>query len=97
MKTTEIVQNNNRLIAEFLGYRLSENDNDYDRVKHDANGECLEYHSDWNWLMQAVEKVYQTGISGGVMEDLQSALMSAEIGRVYYKVVAFIQWYNAKN
>ena len=74
MNTTE----NNKLIAEFMGRSISpitlaEFRKLKPRDKHLVSGafvEDLQYHSDWNWLMEVVEKIeqlrYVTEISGNI-------------------------------
>jgi|688.fasta_scaffold106141_6 hypothetical protein len=65
MNTTE----NNKLIAEFMGRSISpitlaEFRKLKPRDKHLVNGafvEDLQYHSDWNWLMEVVEKIKTMG------------------------------------
>lgn len=61
MNTTE----NNKIIAEFMGYKYS-NEDEYLQVvsgfEIDFNlenefNEDLLFHSDWNWLMEVVEKI----------------------------------------
>lgn len=61
MNTTE----NNKLISEFMGFKLQNNPNErfYKNYFTQANGvwgnriEILHFDSDWNWLMQVVEKI----------------------------------------
>jgi len=46
---------NNKLIAEFMGFRFKGNNiNPY-------NETTLKYHSDWNWLMEVAEKIKGMG------------------------------------
>lgn len=67
MNTTE----NNKLIAEFMGFKLQNNPNErfYENYFTQANGvwgnriEILHFDSDWNWLMQVVEKIESLGYS----------------------------------
>ena len=64
MNTTnkEIAQNN-KIIAEFMGFiPITESDflaDNYKVKKKDILMviECTKYHSDWNWLMEVVEKI----------------------------------------
>lgn len=63
METTE----NNRLIAEFMGAKLGNGTDTfpivYINVPSGLAGLCtqtpemMKYHSDWNWLMEVVEKI----------------------------------------
>jgi len=64
MNTTE----NNKIIAEFMGWKLGHPDlfelrwsNEWfdDRNKKTTKG-YLHFHSDWNWLMEVVEKIENT-------------------------------------
>jgi len=56
------VKENNKMIAEFLGYKnTTPTDKDFD-IYENKDGKLLEamsmqYHSDWNWLMPVVEKI----------------------------------------
>jgi hypothetical protein len=58
MKTTE----NNKIIAEFMGlvYRTKKDYEGWYKDDSFTNRICdfgsLKYHSDWNWLMEVVEK-----------------------------------------
>lgn len=54
------------------------------------------YHQNWDELMPVVDKILKTEFTGGIIQDLQLALASVEIMRVYVKVVEFIDWYNRK-
>ena len=54
------METNNKLIAEFLGYNTYES-NGYINIEFsEDNTRTLQdthYHSDWNWLMEVVEKI----------------------------------------
>lgn len=103
---------NNKLIAEFLGgikqpfefpqfgYINSKGD-----WKDTFFDDQLKFHSDWNWLMQVVEKIESLGfetsltnqnffirIAGG---NTQSGIMyKNKIEAVYNACLEFIKWYN---
>ena len=103
---------NNKLIAEFMGleeiytpllniYEISETET------------CLEtdlaYHTDWDWLMEVVEKIESEGFSIEMNRqeegDYQCLITkgndikfqtfsSMKIEAVYNACVEFIKWYN---
>lgn len=119
MNTTE----NNKLIAEFMGglynnqSRLSLQSNEIWLPYHGVcnyksdNGKSLKYHSDWNWLMEVVEKI--EGLEYNVEFSKNHCIIIAEIEKVdskritkyseikikavYNACVEFIKWYNEQN
>ena len=87
MNTTE----NNKIIAEFMGMKpISKNETDgiwnctikahgYNIVQH------LSFHSDWNWLIEVVEKI----------EGLNyEFILTTNIENTYNACVTFINWHN---
>jgi hypothetical protein len=108
MNTTE----NNKLIAEFMGRSISpitlaEFRKLKPRDKHLVSGafvEDLQYHSDWNWLMEVVNKVNRTigvkTIDECTKEEwvvygmVKSLYLGTPIDYVYNACVQFVQWYN---
>lgn len=113
MKTEE----NNKLIAEFLvnneGNLVKIRDGVYSTIDDnevpddDLTINDLKFHSDWNWLMQVVDKIYEMNLYYDRYIDYNSSMISdgkinlgTRINRVYEQVVEFIKWYNensAKN
>ena len=107
MKTLE----NNKLIAEFLNltsqvifeqvFTVSENG----KTKFYKKDE-LEFHTDWNWLMQVVEKIESENIvcfkiqgnncycEGNFKYGITAP---SKINAVYTVCVEFIKWYNNQN
>ena len=110
----------NKIIAEFLDWEFDDLSETFETpflklVDPHAFGDeqfsCklqdfeLEFHSDWNWLMQVVEKIESLGfetsltnqnffirIAGG---NTQSGIMyKNKIEAVYNACVEFIKWYN---
>lgn len=118
MKTT---LENNSTIAEFLdiefdetGYINNPNSKHYKRncsfITHRMELSELMFHSDWNWLMEVVEKIESlefdftiyTGSSVSIIntkdfpfEEVLSLSGSSKIEAVYNAVVSFIEWYNS--
>ena len=66
--------------------------------------EDLKFHSDWNWLIQVVDKIYEMDLYYDRYIDYNSSMISngkinlgTRINRVYEQVVEFIKWYNEQN
>lgn len=60
----ENIKENNKLIAEFLGYPLDEKENLHWIDTEESYGyktSDLKFHNDWNWLIEAVEKIERLG------------------------------------
>ena len=62
------MEENNKIIAEFMGYTLNEN-NEYPIEYITVQGhwdtcsiQDLNYHKSWDWLMEVVEKIENTKI-----------------------------------
>lgn len=105
MNTTE----NNKLIAEFLGYEvLPMNKKDYMVItnnKETYNLKSLRFHNDWNWLMEVVKKIESLEFNCEISTDsctIHSCLgyevfetyNNTKIEAVYNACVDFILWYN---
>ena len=61
----------------------------------------LVFHKDWNWLMEVVEKIYQTNLYYDKYIDFNSSMFSSgkiELSTnkeaVYNDCLEFIKWYN---
>jgi len=85
---------NNKLILEFMG--------EPHKVWQD-----LAYHSDWNWLMEVVEKIENLGSKSAIVNHLGKHIFTVslndniisedgntKIEAVYNACVEFIKWYN---
>jgi hypothetical protein len=97
---------NNKLLAEFLGFKNIANDED----KQDYLNDFMKFHTDWNWLMQVVEKIESLGYKetnvyvdiseGTFIHTLESNIEIAEvfggtkIENTYNACVEFVKWYN---
>lgn len=85
MNTTE----NNKLISEFMGFKLQNNPNErfYKNYFTQANGvwgnriEILHFDSDWNWLMQVVEKIESLGVNIWVVKNKVKITIIGELAQ----------------
>ena len=108
MKTIE----NNKLIAEFLGYIDNGCSEDgfliHQITNYDVEISSLKYHEDWNWLMEVVEKIESLGYRIEIVKHICRIYLSnketiiisentPKIEAVYNAVVEFIKWYNNQN
>lgn len=93
-------------IAEFIGLSSQNRGGGYMLYEHPINGnytnaECLDFHSRWDCLMLAVEKIAPPNgweIEGITLQaKVLTALQSANISRTYDAVCVFVQWYHYKN
>ena len=89
---------NNKLIAEFMGIEVKDDDAYLDEVKAmrksgihiDFNGYTtseLKYHTSWDRLMPVVEKIYQ-------INSKADFFGSINLEATYKEVVEFIKQYN---
>lgn len=100
---------NNKIIAEFMGMKPHDKNeldgfwtntikaHDFDNVMN------LKFHSDWNWLMEVVEKIESLGnfnigiefanctISGTFNKSITN---ESKIKAVYKACLEFIKWCN---
>jgi hypothetical protein len=97
MNTTE----NNKVIAEFMGMKpINKNESNgiwnctikahgFNIVQH------LSFHSDWNWLMEVVEKIERVGKTEFKFSvEFEKVKLSSNIESVYNACIEFIKWYN---
>lgn len=83
MSTTE----NNKLIAEFLGFiAISEENFLADNYKVSDEDklmilEATKYHSDWNWLMEIVEKIESLGANVWVVKNKVKVTIIGELAQ----------------
>ena len=81
--------NNNKLIAEFMGYEVHPV---YEDERHD-----LQYHTSWDWLMPVVEKIDDMFGNDNQVDDyinkVHNAVLLFDIDEVYQAVIEFIESY----
>jgi hypothetical protein len=105
MKT---IEENNRLIAEFMGFKLQSNTDErwFGQWFTISNGtwanriEILHFHTSWDWLMPVVDAIYNTDIdeqATNEIGDITHALLDVNINAVHEAVVNFIEFYNKQN
>ena len=78
--------NNNKLIAEFMGWKPNEH-------HWCLNGDKdLQYHTSWDWLIPVVNKIEME--CEGVPLQLIDVSFYDEIHEVYWAVIEFIKEHN---
>jgi hypothetical protein len=82
-------QENNQLIAEFLGYEVNHN-KCYSPKYNDGTIAPMQFHKSWDWLMPVVDKCYQEHMSKNIAE----AVITFNRHKVYQVIVEFIKEYN---
>lgn len=105
METTQ----NNKLIAEFMGYNLEIVNNEFyfthDDMLESLSDEELHFDTDWNWLMEVVEKIENLGFDVVINYNICTITNGEnefrhEVGQkiyaTYQAVIEFINWYNEK-
>lgn len=88
----------NKLIAEFMGYKFGINDNEnavipsygYYKLKD------FEYHSSWDCLMPVLKKIQEVdeNYRYGWDDKLLDEFLDANIDEVYKAIIGFIKLYN---
>ena len=89
---------NNKLIAEFLGYETYEMNGVLNVHYSENNIRTIQdtyYHADWNWLMEVVEKIEKVGEKELKFSvEFEKVKLSSNIESVYNACIEFIKWYN---
>ena len=99
----ENIIENNRLIAEFLGFQLTDlgwfdSEEVLSNIERDNTFDNLKFHYDWNWLIKIVEKILNVSLEIDSMEMYYNITDSIPyIAKTYGECVEFIKWYNEKN
>ena len=97
---------NSKLIADFIGADLLKDllsdNNGFININVDIYEQC-KFHSDWNWLMEVVEKClvgeaeYNEDEAKKAIREIYESLCNINISSVYNACVEFIKWYNEQN
>ena len=78
-------QENNKLIAEFLGYKLKPCNND----------KYYKFNSSWDWLMPVVKKIKDSNYTSVKMiSPINNSVINPHIEDAYKAVIQFIKWHN---
>ena len=89
------MEENNKLIAKFMGVVFHDDENQY----YDNNGlyigEDLQYHSSWDWLMPVIKKIKLMDVNLKTWRMITNP-SDYEIENVHNQVVEFIKEYNDK-
>ena len=119
----ENIIENNKLIAEFLNWEFDDLSETFETpflklVEPHAFGDeqfsCklqdfeLEFHSNWNWLMQVVEKIEKLKCTVVIEKNIcrihkgglhfgHAYKFETKIEAVYNACLEFIKWYNEQN
>lgn len=101
------MENNNKLIAEFMGNHTDEYGNDVyvpKEMMFNSKSKCMQgifefneckFHTDWNWLMPVVVKILDISLESDSMEPYYNITDSIpNIKETYKEVIEFINWYN---
>ena len=88
------MQENNKLIAEFMGMTNHHNDKSMMITKTSQGNEVipidsLEYDSSWDWIMPVVQKIEQ--YCEGVPQQMLNISLYSDIKEVYKAVIEFIK------
>ena len=88
------MQENNKLIAEFMGMTNHHNDKSMMITKTSQGNEVipidsLEYNSSWDWIMPVVQKIEQ--YCDGVPQQMLNISLYSDIKEVYKAVIEFIK------
>jgi hypothetical protein len=87
---------NNKLLAEFMGLTQTEiNYYYFPKFERAFRLGDLKFHSDWNWLMEVVEKIERVGKTEFKFSvEFEKVKLSSNIESVYNACIEFIKWYN---
>ena len=82
------MKNDNKLIAEFMGYEVKHN-KCYSPKYNDGTIAPMQFDTSWDWLIPVVNKIEME--CEGVPIQLLDCNLYSEIGEVYQAVVEFLK------
>jgi len=85
--------NDNKLIAEFMGYEVNHN-KCYSPKYNDGTIAPMQFHKSWDWLIPVLIKCMQTGDDTDKWDHLYNVLSELNVDKLYKAVVEFIKEYN---
>jgi len=91
---------NNKLIAEFMGYNVEYVNNEryftLDDMLEVLSDEEIHYHSSWDWLMPCIQKILSLDYTMEDMEKYYTIIDNIpDINSTYKSVIDFLkEWYN---
>ncbi len=103
----QILDNNNKLIAEFDGIKIpKQTHNELNWIIYDGVFQPMQYDYSWNWLMPVVEKIEALGYTVNIFSNMVHIYSDKhqiplsidttfnKLRATYQAVVEFINWYN---
>lgn len=101
----EAIEQGNKLIAEFDGIKIGVDKYSWHPgCEEPIQVKNLNYHASWGWIMPVAKKILDlTPLNGKAMshinqmERVVSALMVADMNKIYLACVDFINWYNEQS
>lgn len=101
MNTQQSIIENNKLIAEFMGFEpitLSEFDNNgfTSQKQMIIDVKDCAYSSSWDWLMPVIDRITRLGIEHNeiLFKQIGDSLNTINIANTYNHTVNYIKWYN---
>jgi hypothetical protein len=94
----ENTKETNKIIAEFMGYSQPHPDYPNSSYWYKEGKQpmvILLYHSDWNRIMEVVEKIKQIGVEELKFSiEFERAILTLNKKTIYNACIWFIKWYN---
>ena len=98
----------NIMLADFLSYEKNHVGDYFIPDSGYENPVNFKFHTDWNWLIQVVEKIESIGYRVDILKNICTIDLSykntiisygniPKIEKVYKACVEFIIWYNQQN